>query len=311
MPSITVIIPLYNKEHYVLRAVQSLLEQTQQPDQIIIINDASTDNSVAVLQPILTANQSLMELVHNETNKGVSYTKNVGISKASSDYIMFLDADDSYDIHFIELVKKETTNNSQQNIFISACKYVPDGFIYPLIPKQYLKNSHQLTYLDKLAFIPFVGGSNVILKTSFIQKSKLRFDIEEKNYEDWLLYFSLLALNSWNFTFLSFPYYLYDSSIQDSLSTQEEDYSNIKLPKLISILEKEGKPNTKKLAYSIWLSSSYNKINSRINYLKFLSKHKKTLLQNCSLNKYTVQVLSKFFLPITLVEAIKNIIRNK
>ncbi len=311
MPSITVIIPLYNKEHYVLRAVQSLLEQTQQPDQIIIINDASTDNSVAVLQPILTANQSLMELVHNETNKGVSYTKNVGISKASSDYIMFLDADDSYDIHFIELVKKETTNNSQQNIFISACKYVPDGFIYPLIPKQYLKNSHQLTYLDKLAFIPFVGGSNVILKTSFIQKSKLRFDIEEKNYEDWLLYFSLLALNSWNFTFLSFPYYLYDSSIQDSLSRKEENYLYIKLPKLISILEKEGKPNTKKLAYSIWLSSSYNKINSRINYLKFLSKHKKTLLQNCSLNKYTVQVLSKFFLPITLVEAIKNIIRNK
>ena len=111
MPSITVIIPLYNKEHYVLRAVQSLLAQTQKPDQIIIINDASTDNSVAVLQPILIANQGLIELFQNETNKGVSYTRNVGISKASSDYIMFLDADDSYDIHFIELVKKETASN--------------------------------------------------------------------------------------------------------------------------------------------------------------------------------------------------------
>jgi glycosyltransferase involved in cell wall biosynthesis len=292
MPSITVIIPLYNKEHYVLRAVQSLLAQTQKPDQIIIINDASTDNSVAVLQPILIANQGLIELFQNETNKGVSYTRNVGISKASSDYIMFLDADDSYDIHFIELVKKETTNNSQQNIFISACKYVPDDFIYPLIPKPYLENSQQINYSDKLAFIPFVGGSNVILRKSFIQKSKLEFDIEETNYEDWLLYFSLLAL-------------------KDSLSRKEEKYQYIKLPKLISILEKEGKPNTKKLAYSIWLSSSYNKINSRFNYLNFLSKHRKTLLQNFSLNKYTMQVISKFFLPIALVNNIKNIIRNK
>ena len=49
MPSITVIIPLYNKEHYVIRAVQSLLEQTQKPDQIIIINDAIiTDNGILI-----------------------------------------------------------------------------------------------------------------------------------------------------------------------------------------------------------------------------------------------------------------------
>ena len=310
MSSITVIIPLYNKEHYVIRAVQSLLEQTQKPDQIIIINDASTDNSVAVLQPILIANQGLIELVQNETNKGVSYTRNLGISKASSDYIMFLDADDSYDIHFIELVKKET-GNLAQNIFISACKYVPDGFIYPLIPKLYLENSQQINYSDKLAFIPFVGGSNVILKKSFIQESKLEFDIEETNYEDWLFYFSLLALNAWNFTFLSSPYYLYDNSIQDILSRKEEKYQHIKLPKLISILEKEGKTNTKKLAYSIWLSSSYNKINSRFNYLKFLSKHRKILLQNFNLNKYTLQVIFKFFLPIALVNNIKITIRNK
>ena len=224
---------------------------------------------------------------------------------------MFLDADDSYDIHFVELVKKETANNSQQNIFISACKYVPDGFIYPLIPKSYLENSQQINYSDKLAFIPFVGGSNVILKKSFIQESKLEFDIEETNYEDWLFYFSLLALNGWNFTFLSSPYYLYDNSIQDSLSRKEEKYQHIKLPKLISILEKEGKTNTKKLAYSIWLSSSYNKINSRFYYLKFLSKHRKTLLQNFNLNKYTLQVIFKFFLPIALVNNIKNTIRNK
>ena len=292
-------------------AVQSLLEKTQQPDQIIIINDASTDTSVAVLNPILIANQGLIELVQNETNKGISYTRNIGISKSSSDYLMFLDADDSYDIHFIELVKKETTNNLQENIFISACKYVPDGFIYPLIPKSYLENSQQINYSDKLAFIPFVGGSNVILKKSFIHENKLEFDIEETNYEDWLFYFSLLALNGWNFTFLSFPYYLYDSSLQDSLSRKEEKYQHIKLPKLISILAKEGYPITKKLAYSIWLSSSYNKINSRFNYLKFLSKHRKTLLQNFNLNKYTLQVIFKFFLPIAFVNNIKNTIRNK
>ena len=65
------------------------------------------------------------------------------------------------------------------------------------------------------------------MKKSFIQKSKLEFDIEETNYEDWLFYFSLLALNSWNFNFLSFPYYLYDNSLQDSLSRKEEKYQKM------------------------------------------------------------------------------------
>ena len=88
---ITVLIALYNSEKYIKETIESLLNQTFKNFEILIINDASTDNSVNVVNSI---NDDRIRLIHNETNKGICLTRQKGIKEAKGKYIAILDADD-------------------------------------------------------------------------------------------------------------------------------------------------------------------------------------------------------------------------
>ena len=100
MESISVVIPLYNKAPFILRAIRSVLSQTKLPEEIIVIDDGSSDGGgdlVAQLQ------NPLIRLVRQE-NKGVSVARNVGISLAKGELIAFLDADDEWRPNFLEVI---------------------------------------------------------------------------------------------------------------------------------------------------------------------------------------------------------------
>jgi glycosyltransferase involved in cell wall biosynthesis len=89
---ISVVIPLYNKRETVLRALISVINQTVLPEEIIVVNDGSTDGSE---QLIAELNHPLVRLIF-QPNAGVSAARNRGINEAKGDYIAFLDADDSW-----------------------------------------------------------------------------------------------------------------------------------------------------------------------------------------------------------------------
>ena len=90
MPYFSIIIPLYNKEKHIIKTIQSVFEQTFSDYEIIVVNDGSTDGSVKALETITDQRIS----VYTTENKGVSHARNYGISKAKSNCIVFLDADD-------------------------------------------------------------------------------------------------------------------------------------------------------------------------------------------------------------------------
>ncbi len=89
---ISVVIPLYNKEKQIAHTLQSVFNQTFQDFEIIIVNDGSTDGSVAEVKKFA---DSRIRLIHQK-NAGVSAARNRGIEKAKSDLIAFLDADDEW-----------------------------------------------------------------------------------------------------------------------------------------------------------------------------------------------------------------------
>ncbi|GAL81805.1 glycosyl transferase family protein [Algibacter lectus] len=93
---VSVIIPVFNAESYVAKAIDSALQQSE-VREVIVINDGSTDQSVEIIED-LQKSDSRIKLFHhkNKINKGRSETRNLGISKATSEYIAFLDADDFY-----------------------------------------------------------------------------------------------------------------------------------------------------------------------------------------------------------------------
>lgn len=96
-PLISVVIPLYNKESTIRRAVSSILGQSYRNFELIIIDDGSTDQSVAAIERISDPRIKLL----SQENKGVSAARNRGVKAASSGYVSFLDADDEWDPEFL------------------------------------------------------------------------------------------------------------------------------------------------------------------------------------------------------------------
>lgn len=97
----TIVIPLFNKERHIGRAIKSLIDQTYPNFEIIIIDDGSTDNSV---NEVVKVKDSRIRLIRQQ-NKGVSFARNKGIDNAKFDYIGFLDADDVWKPNFLESIK--------------------------------------------------------------------------------------------------------------------------------------------------------------------------------------------------------------
>lgn len=113
---ISVVIPLYNKHDSILRALQSISNQTILPYEIIVVNDGSTDGS-----------DQLVEVLHNhlirlieQPNAGVSAARNKGIEEAKGDWIAFLDADDEWKPAYLETMQKLVFLYPQCSILGSA-----------------------------------------------------------------------------------------------------------------------------------------------------------------------------------------------
>jgi glycosyltransferase involved in cell wall biosynthesis len=90
---VSVIIPLFNVEPYILRCLTTLENQSYRDFEIIIVNDGSTDHSLQIVEKFMIDSQSVIKII-NQANQGVSKARNVGIEHAKGAYFCFVDADD-------------------------------------------------------------------------------------------------------------------------------------------------------------------------------------------------------------------------
>ena len=95
---ISVVIPLYNKEKQIANTLQTVLKQTFQDFEIVIVNDGSTDNSVAEVEKV---QDSRIRVIHQQ-NAGVASARNKGIEESKYDLVAFLDADDEWKPEYLE-----------------------------------------------------------------------------------------------------------------------------------------------------------------------------------------------------------------
>lgn len=122
---ISVVIPLYNKEKTVARALRSVLAQTFQDFEVVVVNDGSTDNSVQVVASI--GGDPRIKLV-NQPNAGVAAARNRGVAEAHGEVVAFLDADDEWLPGFLETVRGLVAAHPQSDIFATSYfKVGPDG----------------------------------------------------------------------------------------------------------------------------------------------------------------------------------------
>lgn len=129
IPEFSVIISTYNRAKLLERALHSLLAQTENNWEAIIIDDGSTDNSEEIVHQIFTGNQNFQ--YHKQANQGEAGAKNKGISLAKGRFITFLDSDDTYLPEHLESRKKILKENPEIEFLHGGVKiignqYVPD-----------------------------------------------------------------------------------------------------------------------------------------------------------------------------------------
>ena len=112
-PLVSIIVPVYNTEKYICECLHSLIQQSYSHIEIIAVDDGSTDSSLSILNDISEKDNRLK--VFSQPNQGVSATRNLALSEATGEYIMFVDSDD--------YIIKDTIEN------LLDCAYKEDGDI--------------------------------------------------------------------------------------------------------------------------------------------------------------------------------------
>ena len=125
MPKVSIIVPVYNEEEYVSTCLDSLINQTLDDIEIILIDDSSTDNSLNILLDYAKKYPNI-KVYHNEKNIGQGASRNRGLSLATGEYIGFVDSDDYIRNTMYEDMYKAVLNNNYPEVVTTEIMFVKD-----------------------------------------------------------------------------------------------------------------------------------------------------------------------------------------
>ena len=169
---ISVIIPVYNKQKYLNKCIESVLNSSFSDVEIICVDDYSTDGSRDVLKKIAQKNKQII-LIENDENKGVSYSRNVGINAANGKYIAFLDSDDYLDKQALENYYEKLEETNADGCFIKIISN--NGNVN-------ISNAYNDVYSGRELLGKFVENDEMFLyacgsiwSTDFIRKNNIYF----------------------------------------------------------------------------------------------------------------------------------------
>lgn len=147
MKKVSIIVPVYNVEKYIKRCLDSLVNQTLEDIEIIVVNDGSPDNSQLIINKYKKQYPNKIKS-YIKSNSGLSDTRNYGLKKAKAEYIAFLDSDDWVETNIYEKMYKKAIEGNFDMVVcdlkyagIGAEKYVSSKFKKDLCDKQEIKES--------------------------------------------------------------------------------------------------------------------------------------------------------------------------
>ncbi len=216
------IIPVYNVEMYLQDCLDSLLPQTTDECEIILINDGSTDSSGEICRGYEEKNKIIK--VIEQKNGGLSSARNAGIAASKGRYITFIDSDDKIYPDSISAVLSWIKSEDSDLCFLNAFKFFSDGSTESLgegIERDYLRLQHRenaVRYLASRAKFPGSAWAK-LYKKDFILNNNLHFPYDRRYSED--LGFMLdCILKADSFDALDVPYYLYRQNREGSITNK-------------------------------------------------------------------------------------------
>ena len=181
MIKVSVIVPVYNVEKYLKRCIESVLNQSYDNIELILVDDGSTDTSGAMCD-YYRDTDSRVKVIHKE-NGGVSSARNVALDIAIGDYLMFLDSDDALDLDAIEYCVQSTENAKWDIVLYGFHMYSESaGSVFFQKNTVYQKeeistkeqlNQHFSEYYRK-GYLNFI--TDKIIRSSIVKNHKIQFN---------------------------------------------------------------------------------------------------------------------------------------
>lgn len=226
MTIISVVIPLYNKELSVQRAINSVLAQKYTNFELIIIDDGSTDRSFEFADQIIDPRIVKIQ----QKNQGVSTARNRGILEAVSEYVAFLDADDEWLPEFLENTSKLINEFPEADVFGSSYLIKQNNSIktpptYKLFEKDWIGLIPNYLEICNIGYM-FNSSSVVIKKSALLKVGGFPSDI---NYGEDVDTWIRLSLNS-QIAYINKPLSIYNSRIENRECTLNVDHLEVFYP---------------------------------------------------------------------------------
>ncbi len=180
---ISIITPVHNSAQFIETTINSVLKQTYPNWEMILIDDCSEDQSIALIKA-LAENDTRFTIIENATKSGPAITRNKGISTANGQFITFLDSDDLWFPNFLETSLKTCLDHKYEFVFSSYER--KDEDLNPLISDFIVPK--KVSYNDVLRSCP------ISCLTAFIDIRRIgkHYMPELKKRQDWCLWLSLL-----------------------------------------------------------------------------------------------------------------------
>ena len=219
---VSIIVPVYNVEKYLNRCVESLLNQTYKNIEIILVNDASPDNSIAIMKEYEKKYPDIIKCIYLTKNVRQGGARNRGLKIAKGKFICFVDSDDYVESDYIE----ELLNNVQDKT-MTFCGYYIDsykkcGVISPIEIKHRENECVKIkdSFTDVFHHGFFAAIWNKIYEVERLRENDIKFDESLSLGEDLLFNLEYLKTGINKFKYVSIPLYHYVKRGTESLDNK-------------------------------------------------------------------------------------------
>ncbi|MEQ8192035.1 MAG: glycosyltransferase family 2 protein [Candidatus Eremiobacterota bacterium] len=260
---VTIAVPVYNVENYLDTCIKSLISQTYENIEIILVNDGSTDSSLKICNNYLCDNRIS---IIDKKNEGLSSARQAGIDKAKGDYICLVDSDDYLEKDFVEKMYSKISAE-KSDICVCASRFYSERYnkIYGFSskissPVKITKNNIENRFFSFLGCYYASDSWNKIYKTDFLRQTGVNFSLNKEFNGTDLLFNHCLILHLPQVSVLNEP--LYNHQILNNSRVRRK---NKQLQKGFMVIMSQIINEVEKLEYS-------DAINKQLNclYVRFL-----------------------------------------
>lgn len=219
-PTVSAVIPVYNTGRSAKALVENILQSEYAPDDIILVDDGSTDKSLKLLKSI----KNKRVHVYHQKNLGASAARNKGLSHVKTDYVIFLDSDDKLKPEFLPSLIESVRDNPGILPVTGMYRHTNKSRkMVNLYPKKLRSRAKDESLRDYVLWLLIQDGRmypvvNKIFRMDIIRKNNLKFDEKFTFAEDLKFVLDYLKYSSSDIKFIQEPLYIYDFNNETSLT---------------------------------------------------------------------------------------------